>query len=637
MDSTNTTLEWALHYANHGYRVVPIKPNEKRPPMAGWQDVATTNSGTITAWWTGRYADHGIGIVTGNDEKGHRNIVLDIDEHDPSQSGTDTLRSQEKAHGSLPRTIEARTGSGGRHLIYRLADHHPEPRNGAGRLLGPGIDIRATNAQILVAPTIHPNGKRYEWLPGQAIGELEPATAPDWLIQTLTSDQPTHTPNTQDNITDTRAGTRFNRETNWDSLLNADGWTPHHHDPRTATYYWTRPGKDPRTGVSASVNHAGLDLLTVFTTSIANLPPGTYDRFGYWTQTRHRGDFKDAARTLHSQQDQQIAQWVETLQHEQPPTLDLPDGDPLATWYLDWPTLWNNDNEQGEWLIEPILARGRAHALYAGAKSGKSLLLLEIAAALATGRTILNQTPEPTHVLYVDYEMTAADIRDRLEAFGYSEHDDLSRLHYVLLPSIAGLDTPEGAKTLITAINKTGAKLVIIDTTARAVEGEENDADTMRAFYRWSGVNMKSLGVTWIRADHAGKDTNKGQRGTSAKNDDVDVVWKFTKRNSNSILLEATHRRMAWVPDKIELELREQDTRLQHLTTTSDDTPAARECADTLTRLGAANNITNRAARQLLKNNGHRTANDILRAALKIIRRRGDLTRVDAWLEEVDE
>ena len=116
------TLDWALHYASLGYRVIPIKPREKRPPIAAWQDAATTNTGTIQAWWTGRYADHGIGIVTGTLDDGTRYIALDLDEHDPNTSGTATLRRHEKTHGRLPVTLAARTGSGGTHLLYKLKE-----------------------------------------------------------------------------------------------------------------------------------------------------------------------------------------------------------------------------------------------------------------------------------------------------------------------------------------------------------------------------------------------------------------------------------------------------------------------------------------------------------------------------------
>lgn len=643
------TLEWALHYAAHGYRVVPIKPKEKRPPMGAWQDVATTQTGTIRAWWQGNYQGYGIGIVTGTLDNGTRYFVLDIDEHDPDNSGSATLKRLELEHEPLPDTVRARTGSGGIHILYTLADHHANIGNGAGRLLGAGIDVRAINAQIVVAPTIHPNGCAYEWEQDHAIGEIDVAQAPDWLITllipksypantsniSLTSSEPTIN-NMNESMNDERAGTKFNRSTTWDDLLMNDGWTPHHVEG--STFYWTRPDKHPRDGVSATVNHNGNDNLTVFTTSIANLPVGSYDRFGYWTQTRHSGDFKDAARTLNAQNENQIGEWIKAIQQETPPTITTPTTDPLATWYVDWAQLWSTENQQGEWLCEPLLARGRAHALYASAKSGKSLLLLELAAALATGKPVLNlQKREPIPVLYIDYEMTGADVRDRLEAFGYSKDDNMEHLHYVLLPSIGGLDTKAGADTVIAAVTQKNIQLVIIDTTARAVEGEENDADTLRAFYRWSGVALKSLGVTWVRADHAGKDSAKGQRGSSAKNDDVDVVWKFTKRNTTSILLEATHRRMQWIPDKIELELREYNGVLMHSIIGDEISDAAQQLAKQLDDIGAELDITARAARDLLKKNNIKSASDILRSALRFRRLRSDNGVISAWVEAIEQ
>ena len=648
-DNNEITLEWALHYAAHGYRVVPIKPKEKRPPMGAWQDVATTQTGTIRAWWQGNYQGYGIGIVTGTLDNGTRYFVLDIDEHDPENSGSATLRQLEQQNQPLPDTVRARTGSGGIHMLYTLADHHPDIGNGAGRMLGAGIDVRAVNAQIVVAPTIHPNGNAYEWEQDHAIGEIDVAQAPDWLITMLipkpytantanigeTQNKPTIT-DINSSMNDERAGTKFNRSTTWDDLLMNDGWTPHHVEGNT--FYWTRPDKHPRDGVSATVNHNGNDNLTVFTTSIANLPVGSYDRFGYWTQTRHGGDFKDAARTLNAQNEDQIGEWIKAIQQETPPTIATPTTDPLATWYVDWAQLWSTENQQGEWLCEPLLARGRAHALYAGAKSGKSLLLLELAAALATGRPVLNLPKrEPIPVLYIDYEMTGADVRDRLEAFGYSKDDNMEHLHYVLLPSIGGLDTKAGADTVIAAVTQKNIQLVIIDTTARAVEGEENDADTLRAFYRWSGVALKSLGVTWVRADHAGKDSAKGQRGSSAKNDDVDVVWKFTKRNTTSILIEATHRRMQWIPDKIELELREYNGVLMHSIIGDEISDAAQQLAKQLDDIGAELDITARAARDLLKKNNIKSASDILRSALRLRRLKLDNGVISAWVEAIEQ
>lgn len=617
----NGTLEWALYYADHGYRVIPIRPGQKRPPITAWQDTATSQTGVIRTWFEGIYRDHGIGIVTGHHEHGWRYFVLDIDLKD-SDVGTTTLQHLEQKHGQLPDTIEAISGSGGRHLFYRLADHHLMPSNGAGRHLGPGIDVRGQNAQVLVAPTVHPNGNQYQWVDGAGIGEIEIATAPDWLVDMLNPDQPTPTPETRAiDIEDQRPGTVFNRSTTWDTLLHQDGWTPHHYDPQLDTYYWTRPGKQTRDGVSATVNHNGNDLLTVFTTSIHALPPGNYDRFGYFTATRYNGDHAAAARALANHDTNQIDRWLEQIQHEQPANLasdDDPNHHQLGNWYIDWTHFWQQDHNEQDWLCEPVLARGRGHALYAGAKSGKSLMLLEIAAGLATGKTALGTTPDrPVRVLYVDYEMSQSDVRDRLEAFGYTADDNLDNLYYALLPSIPGLDTPEGAKAIVDAVKINQIEMVVIDTTGRAVEGPENEADTLRAFYRWTGLALKSMGVTYVRADHAGKDTAKGQRGTSAKNDDVDVVWKFTKRSATGVLLEATHRRMSWIPEKVEIELRETAQGLRHQVLGGETPQAAIELADELDRLRVPVDMSIAQVRGVLKENNVKAANDTLRLAMK--------------------
>jgi hypothetical protein len=93
------------------------------------------------------------------------------------------------------------------------------------------------------------------------------------------------------------------------------------------------------------------------------------------------------------------------------------------------------------------------------------------------------------------------------------------------------------------------AELVIIDTFSRAVEGAENDADTVRNFYRWTAINLKAEGRSLLRIDHAGKDLKKGARGTSAKNDDVDLVWQMVRTGDN-IKLTATKKRHTWIQDQ---------------------------------------------------------------------------------------
>ena len=66
-----------------------------------------------------------------------------------------------------------------------------------------------------------------------------------------------------------------------------------------------------------------------------------------------------------------------------------------------------------------------------------------------------------------------------------------------------------------------------------------------------------------MRIDHAGKDLKKGARGTSAKNDDVDLVWQMTKVDGQLVLIRQKHRH-TWIPERINLVIHEQARMFTH-------------------------------------------------------------------------
>ena len=291
---------------------------------------------------------------------------------------------------------------------------------------------------------------------------------------------------------------------------------------------------------------------------------------------------------------------------------------PLERFLVDWPALFAGDHDTHDWILEPLFARARGHALYAGAKTGKSWVLLCAALHLATGRPFLDHPGgDPTDVLYVDYEMTAEDLRDRVEEFGFGPDDDLTHFHYALLPTIDALDTTEGGTQLVESALAVGAQFVLIDTTSRAVAGEENSADTFRHFYRCTGLPLKQAGIGYVRADHAGKDADRGQRGSSAKNDDVDVVIQLTNREGGK-LWKATHRRMSWYPESTVLHVGESNG----VTTISGDGAATwpagtAEVVADLDELGVPLDATKRDAMAALRDAGKGRRQAVVLAALR--------------------
>lgn len=195
---------------------------------------------------------------------------------------------------------------------------------------------------------------------------------------------------------------------------------------------------------------------------------------------------------------------------------------------LDWNAVWSASEAGEEWLCEPLLEKGRATALYSPPKAGKSLLSLEIAAALASGRPVLGNAPAaPRRVLYVDLENARGDVHERLMDMGYGP-DELELLSYASFPAIGSLDSADGAADLIAVVDEVQAELVVLDTVSRIIGGPEDSADTFAALYRHTMVPLKARGVTVLRLDHSGKDVGRGQRGSSAKSADVDHVWQLS-------------------------------------------------------------------------------------------------------------
>lgn len=296
----------------------------------------------------------------------------------------------------------------------------------------------------------------------------------------------------------------------------------------------------------------------------------------------------------------------------------------LASSLIDWAEFWAEEPEGNDWLVEPLIPAARQVAMYSPAKAGKSLLMLEIVAALATGRAVLSRPAgEPVHVVYVDMENTRADLRERLEQMGYGPDDDLSHLHYYSFPPLAtGMDNEADAVQLEALVIEVGAVLVVLDTMARMVSGPENDSDTYRNFYRHTGTRLKRLGVALVRLDHAGKEAEKGQRGSSSKNDDVDVVWRLTcDPDWIAVHLTRTHSRVGWVSHKVELTRHDDDV-LYHGLAPVAEPAGVRKAIDDLDEIGAPENASNRDALHLMRQHGKPGSIKVISPACRFRRQR---------------
>ena len=226
-------------------------------------------------------------------------------------------------------------------------------------------------------------------------------------------------------------------------------------------------------------------------------------------------------------------------------SFDEPDPRESIPGYVDLYDLFSLPPHQETWIASHLVSEGRLVSLVGPAKSGKSLLALNCAAAIASGREFLGEPTKQCTVLYIDQENNAqADVKPRLEKMGYKWTDLVE--HFILssLGKFDDFNTNQGADALIALLEQHHVKVVFIDTIARVVTGKENDNDTYNDLYRYLERQVKSLGISLIRLDHTGKEVDKGARGASAKQGDVDMTVILTRPSYSKMRLKIEGSRM---------------------------------------------------------------------------------------------
>jgi putative DNA primase/helicase len=141
----------------------------------------TTDPKAIAAYWR-EWPWASVRIQTGP-ESGL--LLLDVDRHN-GQDGFARLAELEAEHGKLPETWTETTPGGGSHRYFRLSGET------AARQAKPadGLEIHYGANAATAAPSLGPNGTRYEWVEGASPFDIEAAPAPEWFVSVLTAGRP---------------------------------------------------------------------------------------------------------------------------------------------------------------------------------------------------------------------------------------------------------------------------------------------------------------------------------------------------------------------------------------------------------------------------------------------------------------
>lgn len=638
-------LTAALAYAKAGWYVGPARAGTKDPGSVlgkGWQRRTSRDPQVLVAWFAG--TDHGVFLHCGRSGA----LVFDVD-------------TPEKLHPLIAQAVEETSPPWQstrpeqptrRHYLFA----QPVDRmlgNSLGRLAGGWGEVRGQNGVIVVAPSPHAEGGRYDW---GHIGAVPPL--PAYLLAELPDALDAADAATDEQV---RAFLERHQDAQRDELLTihlrafenkvAAGESRHH----TMTGHLSGAMKEARLGCYPA-DLAADTLQSAFLAAVAVNGSGKqgdartpaqarseWNGLLAWAVAQAEAADPGEIRARLAEKVPDVRELV-TIPDPAPvsPSLPLEAGagtteDQAATEEpddvvrrrfprLDLAALLAADRPAREWVIPGLIPSGASVALVAPAGAGKSLLLLAAMIAVARGDARFAGIPiTRRRVLLVDMENTEDDLTDRLRALGVTpgNADDLADLIPIHLPPLAPLDTFTGAAELaaiLEAYDIRPGDVVVLDSLQRVISGAENDSDTMRAFYRHTAVMLKRLGVTVIRTDNTGKDTEKGARGTSGKRDDVDVeliVIPDVDRPGLMHIRPGKVRLPGIEPVRIQRDT-DDDTGLLTFTTAGDPFRAkVTEAVALLAGLEVPPSAGERPAADALKSTGRKFARNVIRAAVK--------------------
>lgn len=497
-------LDTALQLAQRGFHVFPLAPKSKVPLFSRSQGGkgcldATTDLDQIRQWWTDN-PDANIGIHPA--PSGH--IVIDLDVKD----GVDGPCVYDLLWGGPhPDDMVVHTPSGGMHIYYRLPEGASPPGPSSQSRLGQGIDVRCHNSYVVAPGCALENGEYTGQFrpPRLASADLvrtagkamaREHNAGEWLAE---PDPPGALP-------------RANRVVaEWRAKIG----TIHTGDRSNTFFAWAARLRD-----FAIAQDTALELLRPLNDALAS--PLDEDRFETTIANAYHYAKKPAGTVVGAGAD--VFKTVK-------PT-------PVTLANSSWPLYTPHDMDQRpdpKWLIPGVLPEGTLSILYGPRSSRKTFVALDVALSLATGREWNGiGIAEPCRVLYVAGEGIAS-FKFRRQAWE-AHHQLYPQDDFVFSDRLPKVVDPASVAEFVNAIKPFKFKFIVLDTLTRLIAGIDNGTEGNSKAFEMLEFIREQTGAHVMVVGHTGKDVDRGLRGGSDLEDNVDTTLAVKLDGAHTIV-----------------------------------------------------------------------------------------------------
>ncbi|MBQ3747754.1 MAG: AAA family ATPase [Kiritimatiellae bacterium] len=556
----------AMAYLAAGLSCLPAAKARKHPAIGSWKNWQTRlpTEVEVRAWFSNAHDAICVvsGAVSGNLE------CLDFD------NGGELFAAwiEKVDTGLLAQLVIEQTPSGGYHVCYRCDDPVDGNlklargiRDGKQKTL---IETRGEGGLFLCAPTegyslqqgdfanlptISPDARQALLDAARSLDELPAASCPTAPVGANVGQRGVDSaPTGGKDAFDLAPGDDFNARGDIHPLLEAAGWQFCGNNP-DGNELWTRPGKDPRNGISATYKDGSF---YVFSSNAAPFEPNVmYSPFAVYATLNHNGDYTAAASALLTQGygkaksdlggvtlNLKPVAAAGTTQAEEGPI-------PLGTLKKRFP-------EMRPVLIDGFLRIGETMNIIAAPKTGKSWLVTQLCVCVASGTDWFGHVCTPGRVLIIDNELHEETSANRIPLVV----EAMRRAN----PSLPNVDDMIDVWNLrgkwksiadlsawLPRFKEAGYRMIVIDAFYRALpkDTDENDNGSIASIYNLIDTFAKQVGCSFVLIHHTSKG-NQSQKsitdvgagaGSQSRAADTHLILREHK-DDGFLVLEAVVR-----------------------------------------------------------------------------------------------
>jgi len=571
----------AMAYLAAGLSCLPAAKAKKRPAIGGWKTWQTRlpTKVEVKAWFSNPHDAICVvsGKVSGNLE------CMDFDQHgELFAAWMDKIDTE-----LLSKLVIEQTPSGGYHVFYRVDGGTGNGEQGTGVIdgnlkLARGIrggkektliETRGEGGLFLCAPTegyslqqgdfanlavIPPDARKALLDAARSLDELPAASCPSAPAGANVAHRGADfAPTGGKEAWELPPGDDFNARGDIHGLLTDAGWQFCGTKP-DGNEQWTRPGKDPRNGVSATYKDGSF---YVFSSNAAPFEPNVkYSPFAVYATLRHNGDFTAAASALHSAGYGKAKEPTLGVTFNLKPTASAAGTEQATPQAEEGPislgTLKKRFPEMRPVLIDGFLRIGETMNIIAAPKTGKSWLVTQLAICVASGTEWFGHVCTAGKVLLIDNELHEETSANRIPLVV----EAMRRVN----PNLPNVDDMIDVWNLrgkwksiadlaawLPKFKEAGYRMIVIDAFYRALpkDTDENDNGSIASIYNLIDTFAKKVGCSFVLIHHTSKG-NQSQKsitdvgagaGSQSRAADTHLILREHK-DDGYLVLEAVVR-----------------------------------------------------------------------------------------------